>query len=198
MNHQHCIMSNNKTKILSKSLELFEQYGYQKTTLTDIANSVGKVKTAIYYYFSGKEEIFGSLVKSEAEDFNKKLFTAVQKVNDPIEKIEVYVAKRIQLMQDLAKRYHFLKKEFFQLMGIVEQNRIVSDIKEIAYVSAIFEEGIRQQKMAVEDVEFAAKILVNTLKGLEIQMYVTDQIVVSKKDLPNFIHFLLYGIITKN
>ena len=49
-------MSSNKTKILSKSKELFEQYGYQKTTLTDIAKSVGKVKTAIYYYFSGKDE----------------------------------------------------------------------------------------------------------------------------------------------
>ncbi len=88
-------MSKNKTKILSKSRELFEQYGYQKTTLTDIAKSVGKVKTAIYYYFSGKEEIFAALVRSEAEDFNKKLFSAVEKENDPITKIETYVTARM-------------------------------------------------------------------------------------------------------
>jgi len=190
-------MSKNKTKILSKSRELFEQFGYQKTTLTDIAKSVGKVKTAIYYYFSGKEEIFAALVQSEAEDFNKKLFNTVEKVEDPIEKMEIYVAKRIQLMQELSKRYHFLKKEFFELMDIVEKNRIKSDIKEIAYVTAILEDGLAQDKMIVSDTSFSAKMLVNTMKGLEVQMYVTDQIIVNEKDLQKFIHFLLYGIISK-
>lgn len=196
--YKYTIMSKNKTKILSKSRELFEQYGYQKTTLTDIAKSVGKVKTAIYYYFSGKEEIFAALVRSEAEDFNKKLFSAVEKENDPITKIETYVTVRMQLMQSLATRYHFLKKEFFELMDLVEQNRIESDLKEIAYVTAIFEDGVQQRKISVEDITFSAKMLVNTLKGLEVQMYVTDQIIVNKKELPQFIHFLLYGIIAKN
>ena len=45
-------MSKSKGTILQKSKQLFQQYGFQKTTLTDIAKSVGKVKTAIYYYFS--------------------------------------------------------------------------------------------------------------------------------------------------
>ena len=110
-------MSKNKNNILSKSRELFEQYGYQKTTLTDIAKSVGKVKTAIYYYFSGKEEIFAALVKSEAEDFNRKLFKQVEKVEGPIAKIELYVKTRMKLMQSLSNRYSFLKQEF--LMFIV-------------------------------------------------------------------------------
>ena len=37
-------MSKHKTDILNRSKELFERFGYQKTTLTDIAKSVGKVK----------------------------------------------------------------------------------------------------------------------------------------------------------
>ena len=124
-------MSSNKTKILSKSKELFEQYGYQKTTLTDIAKSVGKVKTAIYYYFSGKDEIFAQLVQTEAEAFNKNLFSTVETANKPVEKLELYVETRMKLMQQLSSRYSFLKQDFFELMPIVEANRLTSDQKEI-------------------------------------------------------------------
>lgn len=191
-------MSKNKNNILSKSRELFEQYGYQKTTLTDIAKSVGKVKTAVYYYFSGKEEIFAALVKSEAEDFNKKLFGKVETVKDPIAKIELYVETRMKLMQNLSNRYSFLKQEFFELMDIVEKNRTDSDLKEISYVAAIFEDGVQSGKMHIEDISFSSKMLVNSLKGLEVQMYVTDQVIVNKSDLPKFVNFILYGIITKN
>lgn len=190
-------MSKNKTKILSKSRELFEEYGYQKTTLTDIAKSIGKVKTAIYYYFSGKEEIFAELVKFEAEDFNKKLFSSVEKEKDPMMKIEAYISSRILLMQSLSNRYHFLKKEFFELMDIVEQNRKESDAKEIAYVTSLFEDAVQQKEIDAIDVDFSAKMLINTLKGLEVQMFVTDQIIISKNELPKYVHFLLYGIITK-
>lgn len=186
-------MSTNKTKILSKSRELFEQYGYQKTTLTDIAKSVGKVKTAIYYYFSGKDEIFAQLVQTEAEAFNKKLFSTVETVVNPIEKLELYVDTRMKLMQQLSSRYNFLKLDFFELMPIVEANRSASDLKEIAYVSAILEEAKMSGVIATKDIAFSSKMLVNTLKGLEVQMYVTDQIVIPETETKKFRDFILYG-----
>lgn len=187
-------MATNKTKILSKSRELFEQYGYQKTTLTDIAKSVGKVKTAIYYYFSGKEEIFAQLVKTEAEIFNKKLFTEVETVISPTQKLELYVDTRMALMQQLSHRYSFLKQDFFELMPIVEENRTESDKKEISYVKAILEE-INNESIKINNVEFSAKMLVNTLKGLEVQMYVTDQIIIPENETQDFRNYILYGII---
>jgi len=190
-------MATNKTKILSNSRELFEQYGYQKTTLTDIAKSVGKVKTAIYYYFSGKDEIFAELVQTEAEAFNKKLFSKVETANNSIDKLELYVTTRMELMQQLSERYNFLKLDFFELMPIVEENRTESDKKEIAYVTAILEEINKSKEAEIIDVTFSAKMLINTLKGLEVQMYVTDQVVIPKKEKEQFKNFFLYGIINK-
>lgn len=185
----------NKTKILSKSRELFEQYGYQKTTLTDIAKSVGKVKTAIYYYFSGKEEIFAQLVQTEAEAFNKKLFTEVESMDNPIQKLELYVDTRMKLMEQLSNRYSFLKQDFFELMPIVEANRTESDTKEINYVTAILEEANNTNEIQISDIHFSAKMLVNTLKGLEVQMYVTDQILIPINETKKFRNFILYGVI---
>ncbi len=188
-------MSSNKTKILSKSKELFEQYGYQKTTLTDIAKSVGKVKTAIYYYFSGKDEIFAQLVQTEAEAFNKNLFSTVETANKPVEKLELYVETRMKLMQQLSSRYSFLKQDFFELMPIVEANRLTSDQKEIKYVTAILEEAEQNNDILLVDIDFSAKMLVNTLKGLEVQMYVTDNVIISESETKKFRDFILYGAI---
>ncbi len=188
-------MSTNKTKILSKSRELFEQYGYQKTTLTDIAKSVGKVKTAIYYYFSGKEEIFAQLVQMEAELFNKSLFSTVEGEGEPNRKLELYVETRMKLMQQLSRRYSFLKQDFFELMPIVEANRTESDKREITYVKAILEDVNETSDATIEDIDFSAKMLINTIKGLEVQMYVTDQIVIPENEIKKFRDFLLYGVI---
>lgn len=184
-------------EIISKSKELFERFGYQKTTLTDIAKSVGKVKTAIYYYFSGKEEIFSQLVKIEAEEFYLKLKTLVLDENTPTEMLEKYVESRIKLMQKISRRYHFLKQEFFELIPLVEKNRQKYYDLEIELVEQIMKEGVRRRDFQIDSCNFSATMLVNSLKGLEIQMFVTDKMPVDKMNLEKFINFILYGIVQK-
>jgi len=190
-------MSKSKKRILRSSQELFGQNGYHKTTLADIARSVGKVKTAIYYYFSGKEEIFAELVKLEAQEFYEQIETAISSVNLPIEKLEIYIESRIQLMTKISKRYHFLKKEFFELMPIVEENREEYYQKEIGLIESVLELGIKEQAFKVVNPKFSATMLVNTMKGLEVQMFVTDKILVDGLDIPAFRDYILYGLIKK-
>lgn len=188
-------MKNNKSSILKKSQLLFEQYGYTKTTLSDIAKSVGKVKTAIYYYFSGKEEIFAELVRVEAEEFYNSLVKEVDKEQSPTKKLKTYVDVRIELMTRIAGRYQFLKKEFFELMPIVEENREEYFQKEIDLIENILELGEIQNEFKLTSRKFSANMLVNTLKGLEIQMFVTDKVIIDQTNKENFRNFVLFGTI---
>ncbi|MDG1332265.1 MAG: TetR/AcrR family transcriptional regulator [Crocinitomicaceae bacterium] len=190
-------MSELKVDILDKSKDLFQRFGYHKTTLTDIAKSVGKVKTAVYYYFSGKEEIFARLVEKEAQSFFTKLRNEVIKEQSPIVQLEKYVDTRIMLMQKLSSRYSFLKQEFFELMPLVEENRAEAHEKEIVFIESIISEGASQKLIATENSRFTAEMLVNSLKGLEIQMYVTDKILIDTKNIASFRSFILYGAINK-
>lgn len=190
-------MSELKVDILDKSKDLFQRFGYHKTTLTDIAKSVGKVKTAVYYYFSGKEEIFARLVEKEAKSFFQKLRKEVIKEESPIAQLEKYVDTRIELMQKLSSRYSFLKQEFFELMPLVEENRAEAHEQEIAFIESIISEGASQKLIATENSRFTAEMLVNSLKGLEIQMYVTDKMLIDTKNIASFRSFILYGAIKK-
>jgi len=101
-------MSELKVDILDIYKDLFQRFGYRKTTLTDIAKSVDKVKTAVYYHFSGEEEIFARLVEKEAQSFFAKLRKEVIKEQSPIVQLEKYVDTRIMLMQKLSSRSFIL------------------------------------------------------------------------------------------
>lgn len=188
-------MGKHKLDILLKSRTLFEQFGYKKTTLTDIAKSIGKVKTAIYYYFSGKEEIFAKLVEVEADEFLESLMNEVDKHQEYKDKLASYVSFRLELMQKVAVRYHFLKKEFFELMPLVEENRAKALNREIVWIESLLKKINEDEEVFVENIGFSSKMLVQSLKGLEIQMYVTDQILIEEIDLKDFTNHILYGVI---
>jgi AcrR family transcriptional regulator len=186
-----------KSKIIEQSKELFEKFGYQKTTLTNIAESIGYVKSAIYYYFSGKEEIFAALVKKEAEDFLETLIKTVAKSELPSEQLRLYIDTRINLMESVSKRYQFLKSEFFELMPLIDANRKESDDKEILFVTNILDRAIQKEGLSIDNSSFTAKLLMQNIKGLEIQMFVTDQMQAHNENREAFIDFILFGVFNK-
>ncbi|MEX2483519.1 MAG: TetR/AcrR family transcriptional regulator [Brumimicrobium sp.] len=188
-------MAKSQNSILTKSQELFQQYGYNKTTLTDIAKSVGKVKSAIYYYFSGKEEIFAKIVRIESEQFWSELKKNIEQHATVEEKLHAYIETRVKLMQKISQRYSFLKQEFFELMPIVETNRKKADYEEKEYITKLLVSHKKYKDTQDEIIRFKAEMLVNTIKGLEIQMYVTDEVLIDKKSLPIFSDVLLNGIL---
>ncbi len=190
--------SGKKERIMEHSRELFERFGYQKTTLSDIARSMGNVKSALYYYFSGKEEIFAALVRSEADEFLRKLMVRVSASSDPMEQLHLYVNARLDLMDKVSKRYHFLKSEFFQLMPLVDENRKECDAKEIAFLSEILDNVHRGENNQISDATYAAQLLMQSLKGLEIQMFVTDQMQAHNTNREAFVHYILFGLIPSN
>ncbi len=52
--------------VLEAARGLFKRYGYQKTTMEDIARAAGITKPTVYTYFKGKEDILNGLVEWEA------------------------------------------------------------------------------------------------------------------------------------
>ena len=60
-----------KDDILKEAQKLFQQFGLKKTTMEDIARSMGKGKSTLYYYYCSKEQIFDAVISKEmTEVFN--------------------------------------------------------------------------------------------------------------------------------
>lgn len=81
--------------ILNIAEQLFNTFGYDKTSMDDIANSAHKAKRSIYNHFQSKEELFKSVVSMELEHAKKKLGHIFDNKNLlPSQKTKQYLIER--------------------------------------------------------------------------------------------------------
>jgi len=69
--------------ILDTTEQLIKEKGCRQTTLQDIIDRTGLSKGAIYHYVSGKDELFGLILKSKAEQMNERFQAAVAETVGP-------------------------------------------------------------------------------------------------------------------
>lgn len=84
-----------RVRILDAAKSCFTQFGYEKTTLDDIGKKLGLNKSSLYYYFKNKEEIFTAVVVKEAEAIVDDLQNEFSDREQPEEKIQVYMKRRL-------------------------------------------------------------------------------------------------------
>lgn len=62
-----------KQIILDMATRVFSKYGYNKTSLDEIADEARIAKGTIYYYFKNKQELFLSVMATQAEEFVQEI-----------------------------------------------------------------------------------------------------------------------------
>ncbi|HNR44284.1 MAG TPA: TetR/AcrR family transcriptional regulator [Methanofastidiosum sp.] len=64
-----------KNRIIKESVKFFSEKGYHKTKMSEIAESLGVSKGAIYQYFNSKEELFLEVIRYYVDYTQKDLVT---------------------------------------------------------------------------------------------------------------------------
>jgi AcrR family transcriptional regulator len=183
-----------RESILQVAGQHFSRYGFKKTTLTDIASSLGKQKTALYYYFKNKEDIFAEIITIEADQLLVKL-TKILEADAPMnERLSYYLASRIKMMEEVADRYKVLKEELFQLLPQIEQVRAPYHRKEAEVLGQFLLEGKKSGIFSVENPQELAVTLVHMLKGLEIPMFVQEELSHDKNQIEGFVKLIVKGV----
>lgn len=73
--------SDKENRILDASMELFIQYGFDKTTVAEVAKNAGISKGAIYLHFKSKDDLFESLLFRELKTYSLRWFELIE--SDP-------------------------------------------------------------------------------------------------------------------
>ncbi len=89
-----------KQEIIETALELFQEKGYENTTIQDIAKRMNVAQGLCYRYFKSKKEIFAATSDYYASSFIKHIsipitdeLTTVQKFNLTVKRLFEYGAK---------------------------------------------------------------------------------------------------------
>ena len=91
-----------KETILDVASTIFSKFGFKKTTMDEIAQAARKGKSSVYYYFSGKEEIFKAVVEREGLLLKNTLMEVVLSDLLPEEKLRKYILTRLLAIKELS------------------------------------------------------------------------------------------------
>lgn len=83
-----------KKAIIQTALDLFDQYGYEKVSMTDIAEKAHVSRASIYNFFDSKDNLRGIIIKDILDDSVEKVEKLLQEEGNFIEKIKKYIIIR--------------------------------------------------------------------------------------------------------
>ena len=91
--------------ILKVAMHIFSKFGFQKTTVDEIAKAAHKAKGSVYYYFRNKEELFQNVVEKEFSTLQRELIRAVQEGETGKMKLTNYIIIRMKVLGELSNMY---------------------------------------------------------------------------------------------
>lgn len=96
--------------ILETAMRLFQEHGYDKTTMRAIAKEAGVSVGNAYYYFEGKEHLIQGFYDRIAAEHQR----AVREVLDRETDLEARLAGVLTVWLDIARPYHEFAVQFFK------------------------------------------------------------------------------------
>ena len=88
-------------EIIDTARELFKKSGFKKTTMGDIARSMGKAKSSLYYYYPSKEDIFEAVIYAEMNELLDQIHLAIATATTSKEKLTIYCRCRLEKLNRL-------------------------------------------------------------------------------------------------
>ncbi len=147
-----------RREILEKSTECFIKFGFNKTTLDEIGDSIGFNKAALYYYFKNKEELFVQVVNNQLTIGLNKLQSDIRDLQDDESKILKYLWNRTQVYTNLVKLTSLSNENILDLNNTFEEIYTPYKKLEISFIVSILSK-VNKNKTKAEHDNFAELIL---------------------------------------
>lgn len=173
-----------KEEFLTAAQKLFQQYGFQKTTMEDIAKAIGKGKSTLYYYYKSKSEVFQDVIIREADEVINSVFEATQKASSAVEKLQIYLQFSFDTLKSKVNLYGVMKEEVFK-QGDVSFYRpsMIETLKEYSkrenqIVKDILLLGVEKKEFTAEikeNIDLVSCVVIASIRGVAIDLFFNER-----------------------
>lgn len=106
---------NTKEMIQKVAADLFQKFGFEKTSMDDIAQKAHKAKRSIYNHFNSKEDLFTTAVQLELDNVRAQLQTIVDDDSQLVlPRLRQYLLRRVQLLSEAGTLQVTIKNNMLQ------------------------------------------------------------------------------------
>jgi TetR/AcrR family transcriptional regulator, cholesterol catabolism regulator len=90
--------------ILRTAARLFQQQGYDATSMNDVAAALKLSKGGLYHHFQSKDEILFNLMNHALDVTKERVIDAVQDITDPEERLRMVMRRHIEVVMSVRDR----------------------------------------------------------------------------------------------
>ncbi|RKX51566.1 MAG: hypothetical protein DRP50_08675 [Thermotoga sp.] len=134
---------NTRQMIIDAAVKLFSEKGYNRVSVNDIAHEARVQKTMIYYYFSGKEDLFLAAWNNALKALEKTIFSNKEE-NTP-HKISGVIEAYIEFAQQRKASFELLHGDRISIQSLKDKIR--------AQVNSGKEDFMNKLRMIVEEAQ---------------------------------------------
>lgn len=87
-----------RQEILRTAARLFQQRGYDATSMNDVAASLKLSKGGLYHHFQSKDEILFEIMNHAMELTQERVLTPVRSIADPVERLRALIRLHIEVV----------------------------------------------------------------------------------------------------
>ncbi|MFZ2633391.1 MAG: TetR/AcrR family transcriptional regulator [Desulfosalsimonadaceae bacterium] len=184
-----------KNEIFQAALKLFARFGYQKTTVDDVAALAGMSKGNVYFYVSSKRDLYEKTVSSALQQWRDTVGEAVAKVDDVVEKFSIMASLSFEYLveQEDLRNILMMDPTIFSLTP--REDRFYEiNLGAMQLIRNILEQGIHEGRFLKVDVDHTAELFFSIYIMFLIKRYVKSEGVSAARMYEEAMKIVLRGI----
>lgn len=157
---------NKKELIIAAAIRRFAHYGFSKTTMNEIAEDVKITKANLYYYYPEKTALIHDVILAVTDDFRKLEQDLIEKSDSSI--FDLIIALLDLKSAFIEQHYMLHMNENMEWIKGAPLQTLMREIheKEIVQVAKLFQKGVDNKELAIEDVNKASETYVYLMKSI--------------------------------
>ena len=183
-----------KMSVVQAAAVVIQQFGFEKTTMNDIARALHMGKSSLYHYFTSKEDIFVEVFKNEVAELRDDFLKAIDAEPTAEGKIRVYIQTRTEMYRrKLNQHMEFIEAttERYDLLLRIHE---MFDKEEIRIISEILEQGVAEGQFSIQDIPTTSTAIVTAFRAFEYPFSTNLQPTEMEKNLDSLLEVLFQGL----
>lgn len=186
-----------REEILRGAIDLFKNFGIDKTTMEDIAEAAGKGKSTLYYYFKTKEDVFYAAALQENARMQEVTKKGLLSAKTAAEKVKLFFSIQDSELRTKIKLYPIIFKETRKYIQLFHRLQRQSNTWEAHLFKTILYEGIASgefKSIKKEDCETIALTAVTSLHSSQLNVILDGKIPSASDRLGVMIEIFVRGL----
>ncbi len=151
-------------EIIEVAQKIFSEYGYKKVTMDDVAAKMNITRSALYYYYKSKEDLFVAVGEYDFRNYSLELKQAIESAQTVDDCFTAFCRNFLPMRKKFKDVYKLGNDDFHFSLGTHKKFRdLVTEI----HSTLITEIFLKDKKLAkIDNLRYYATLLTYSIRGV--------------------------------